>query len=158
MGRHRATICLVLIVILLYQCMMRKQWTNHSNLWFGNVFVMTGLHYGFTAMKMQIIIWITLTPLMDQVRFTMKTEKENDLEFSNLTLKFTVDVYSKPTNSFTYVDPKTCYPSRNTKKILEGIALKLRRICDLDGKCEKRSNEYQNYLITRNYSPSLVAQ
>ena len=95
---------------------------------------------------------------MDQVRFTMETEKENDLEFSNLTFKFTVDVYSKPANSFTYVDPKTCYPSRNVKKVLEGVALKLRRICDLDGKCEKRSNEYQNYLITRHYSPSLVAQ
>ena len=72
--------------------------------------------------------------------------------------KTTVDVYSKPTNSFTYVDPKTCYPSRNINKIPEGIALRLRRICDSDEKYEKRSNEYQNYLIARNYSPSLVVK
>ena len=72
--------------------------------------------------------------------------------------KITVDVYSKPTNSFTYVDPKTCYPSRNINKIPEVIALRLRRICDSDEKYEKRSNEYQNYLIARNYSPSLVVK
>ena len=72
--------------------------------------------------------------------------------------KTTVDVYSKPTNSFTYVDPKTCYPSRDINKIPEGIALSLRRICDSDEKYGKRSNEYQNYLIDRNYSSSLVAK
>ena len=99
-----------------------------------------------------------------KIRFTMETETENGLEFLDLRLKLkgcnkiTVDVYSKPTNSFTYVDPKTCYPSRNINKIPEVIALRLRRICDSDEKYEKRSNEYQNYLIARNYSPSLVAK
>ena len=48
------------------------------------------------------------------IRFTMETETENNLEFLDLRLKLkgcnkiTVDVYPKPTNSFTYVDPKTC--------------------------------------------------
>ena len=99
-----------------------------------------------------------------KIRFTMETETENGLEFLDLRLKLkgcnkiTVDVFSKPTNTFTYVDPKTCYPSRNINKIPEGIALRLRRICDSDEKYEKRSNEYQNYLIARNYSPSLVVK
>ena len=99
-----------------------------------------------------------------KIRFTMETETENGLEFLDLRLKLkgcnkiTVDVYSKPTNSFTYVDPKTCYPSRNISKIPEGIALRLRRICDSDEKYGKRSNEYQNYLIARNYSLSLVVK
>ena len=81
------------------------------------------------------------------IRFTMETETENGLEFLDLRLKLkgckkiTVDVYSKPTNSFTYVDPKTCYPSRNIDKIPEGITLRLRRICDSDEKYEKISNE-----------------
>ena len=99
-----------------------------------------------------------------KIRFTMETETENGLEFLDLRLrlkgsnKITLDVYSKPTNSFTYVDLQTCYPSRNINKIPEGIALRLRRICDSDEKYEKRSNEYQNYLIARNYSPSLVVK
>ena len=94
----------------------------------------------------------------------METETKNGLELLDLRLKLkgcnkiTVDIYSKPTNSFTYVDPKNCCPSRNINKIPEGIALTLRRICESDEKYEKRSNEYQNYLIARNYSPSLVAK
>ena len=57
------------------------------------------------------------------IRFTIETETKNGLEFLHLRLKLkgcnkiTVDVYSKPTNSFTYVDPNTCYPSRHTNKI-----------------------------------------
>ena len=81
----------------------------------------------------------------------------NLINISNL-YQTTVDTYSKPTNSFTYVDPKTCYPSRNISKIPQGIALRLRRICDSDEKYERRSNEYQSYLIARNYSPSLVVK
>ena len=65
-----------------------------------------------------------------QIRFTMQTENENDHEVLNLKLKLkgckkmTVKVHSKPTNSFTYVNPKTCYPSRNINKTPEGIALR----------------------------------
>ena len=99
-----------------------------------------------------------------KIRFTMEIETENGLGLLDLPLKLkccnkvTVDVYSKSTNSFTYVDPKTCYPSRNVNTIPEGIALSLRCICDSDEKYEKRLNEYQSYLITRNYSPSLVVK
>ena len=69
-----------------------------------------------------------------QIRFTMQTENENDHEVLNLKLKLkgckkiTVKVYSKPTNSFTYANPKTCYPSRNISKIPEGIAVRLKCI------------------------------
>ena len=106
----------------------------------------------------QYLDWISTIDASDKIRFTMETETENGLKSLDLRLKLkicnktTVDVYSKPTNSFTYVDPKTCYPSRNINKIPKGIALRLRCIC------EKRSNECQNYLIARNYSPSLVAK
>ena len=99
-----------------------------------------------------------------KIRFSMETETGSHLEFLDFRLKLkrcnkiTVDVYSKRTNSFTYVDPNTCCPLGNINKIPEGIALRLRRICDSDEKYEKRSNEYQNYPIARNYSPSLVAK
>ena len=94
----------------------------------------------------------------------METETGSHLEFLDLRLKLkrcnkiTVDVYSKRTNSFTYVDPNTCCPLGNINKIPEGIALRLRGICDSDETYEKRSNEYQNYPVARNYSPSLVAK
>ena len=108
--------------------------------------------------------YLNTIDLSGKIRFTMETETENGLEVLDFRLKLTsykqitADIYSTPTNRFTYVDLKTCYPSRNINKIPEGIALRLRRICDSDEKYEKRSNEYQNYLIARNYSPSLVVK
>ena len=50
----------------------------------------------------------------------------------------------------------TCYPKRNINNIPKSIALRLRRICDSDEKFDIRSDEYQNYLIARDYNISLV--
>ena len=49
-------------------------------------------------------------------------------------------MYAKPTNSFTYVLPSTCYPKKSINKVPKGIALRLRRICD----------------SARDYNPTLV--
>ena len=70
--------------------------------------------------------------------------------------KISIDAFSKLTNGFTYVLPSTCYPSRNIKNVPKDIALRLRRICDSDGKYDKRSEEYQKYLIARDYQPGSV--
>ena len=50
-------------------------------------------------------------------------------------------IFSKATNSFTYVLPSTCFPKTNIENIPKGIALHLRRICDSDSKFEKHSAE-----------------
>ena len=50
----------------------------------------------------------------------------------------------------------TCYPNRNIKNVPKGIALRLRRICDSDEKYDERSEEYQKYLIARDYQPGSV--
>ena len=88
----------------------------------------------------------------------MQTAGDDGLEFLDLKLKMvngkiSVDVFSKPTNSFTYVLPSTCYPNRNIRNVPKGIALRLRRICDSDEKYDERSEEYQKYLIARDYQP-----
>ena len=44
--------------------------------------------------------------------------------------KICVDVFAKPTNSFTYVLASTCYPKKNINNVPKGIALRLRTICD----------------------------
>ena len=88
-------------------------------------------------------------------------DEVNGLEFLELKIKCfngkrSVDVYSKPTNIFTYVLPSTCYPVKSTNKVPQGIALRLRRICDTTEKYESRADEYKNYLLARDYKPSLV--
>ena len=88
----------------------------------------------------------------------MQAARDDRLEFLDLKLKMvngkiSVDVLLKPTNSFTYVSSSTCYPNRNIKNVPKGIALRLRRICDSDEKYDERSEEYQKYLIARDYQP-----
>ena len=97
-----------------------------------------------------------------KTKFTMHIADENGLEFLDLKLKMnennkiTIDVFSKPTNSFIYVMPSTCYPSNNINNVPGGIALRLTRICDSDEKFTVRSNEYKNYLIARDYNLKLL--
>ena len=74
-----------------------------------------------------------------KIKFTMSIANNNSiLEFLDLSLhinehnKICVDVYAKPTNSFTYVLPSTCYRKRSINIVPKGITLRLRRICDSD--------------------------
>ena len=91
----------------------------------------------------------------------MQATGDDGLEFLDLKLKMvngkiSVDVFSKPTNTFTYVLPSTCCPNRNIKTVCKGNALRLTRICGSDEKYDKRSEEYQKYLIVRDYQPGSV--
>ena len=148
MGQSMAPTCLFLIVILLWK-------PFHDDV------IVLWIHSHEDANNYVIINTIDIS---NKIRFTMQTENEDSYEFLDLRLKLkgynkiTVELYSKPTNRSTYIDPTTCYPSRNINKIPECIYLRLRRICDSDEKYVKRSNEYQNYLIARNYSPLLIAK
>ena len=88
---------------------------------------------------------------------------KNYLEFLDLRLMFdkdskkiSVDVFSKATNSFIYVLPNTSLRKRNIENIPKGVAMRLRRIYDSDNKSQKRSKEYQNYFMARDYKPSKV--
>ena len=67
-----------------------------------------------------------------KIKFTISIANNYSvLEFLDLNLhinehnKICVDVYAKPTNSFTYVLPSTCYPKKCIKKVPKGIALRL---------------------------------
>ena len=96
-----------------------------------------------------------------KIKFTMKVQEEERIEFLGLELKLenskiAVDVFAKPKNSFTYVLPTSFCPRKSLNNIPRGIALGLRRICDTDEKFNSRSIEYKNYLIARDYKPSIA--
>ena len=70
----------------------------------------------------------------DKIKFTMFTANEDFvLEFLYISLhtneqnKLSVDVYAKPTSSFTYVFPSSCYPKKKVNKVPKRVALSLRR-------------------------------
>ena len=94
-----------------------------------------------------------------KIKFTISiANNDSVLEFLDLSLhtnehnKICVDVYVKPTNSFTYVLPSTYYPKKNINKVPK----RLKRICNSDKKFDILSYEYQNYLISRDNNPTLV--
>ena len=97
-----------------------------------------------------------------KIKFTMQIADDvNGLEILDLKItchngKLSVDVYSKPANSFTFVMPSTSYPMKNINNVPQGIALRLRRICDTTEKYESRADEYKNYILPHDYKPSLV--
>ena len=83
-----------------------------------------------------------------KIKFTLSVANNNSiLEFLDLSLhinednKICVDVYAKPTNSFTYVLPSTCYHKKSINKVPQKIALRLWTICDSDEKCDIWSSE-----------------
>ena len=87
-----------------------------------------------------------------KIRFTMQIADKNGFESLDLQLKMnenskrTDDVFSKPTNSFTYVMPGTCYQSSNINNVAREIALRFKHLCDIIEKFTVCSNEYNNYL------------
>ena len=90
----------------------------------------------------------------------MQIQDEDGVEFLDVKVKFEnskieVEKFDKPTNSFTYVLPTSCYPRKSLNNISHGIALRLRRICDTDEKFNSRSIESKNYLIAGDYKPSI---
>ena len=115
-----------------------------------------------------VLCWKRLFHFMNSVDQTKKIQftmeiAEDSLEFLDLKLKFDIetkhisaDVFSKTANSFTYVLPSTCCPKSSIENIPKGVALPLRRICDSDEKFNKRSDEYQNYFVARDYKPNKV--
>ena len=54
--------------------------------------------------------------------------------------------------------PNICYPKNNICNIPKGKTLRLRRVSDDDETFHKRSLEYQNYIIARDYKSSIVKQ
>ena len=84
----------------------------------------------------------------------MHVQDHDGIEFLDLKLKLknskiAVDVFPKPTNSFIYVLPTSCYPIKSLNNIPRGIAFHLRHICDTVEKSNSRSTKYKNYLINQ---------
>ena len=114
-----------------------------------------------TASLFSFLDYLNSMDKTGKIKFTMEIAGHTGLEFLDLKLrinegKIRVDVYAKSTNSFSYTTPNTHYPKNNACNIPSGIALRLKRICDDDETFEKRSSDWQNYLIARDHKTSVV--
>ena len=93
----------------------------------------------------------------------MEISSETGLEFLDLKLKIVegeikVKIFAKSINNFSCTKPNTSYPKKEIYFVCTGIVLRLRGLCDDDVTFDKRSSEYQNYLIAKEHKPSTVKQ
>ena len=160
MVQHRVLICLVPMLTLPCPSMtLANNFHLKPSVWkrFKDIFALW--EHG-TASLFSFLDYLNTMDKTGKIKFTMEITVDTGLEFLDLKLKINegkirVDIYAKSTNSFSYTTPNTCYPKKNICNIPRGIAVQLRRICD-DETFEKRSSEYQNYVIARDHKPSIV--
>ena len=103
-----------------------------------------------------------INSLYPTIKFTL-VHSPTSLDVLDLTLSFVegfiqTDIYSKPTDNHIYLLRNSAHPAHCSKAIPYGVATRVRRNCSTSEAFEKRSHEYQSYLINRGYNPSQVKQ
>ena len=69
-----------------------------------------------------------------------------------------IDIYSKPTDNLIYLLRNSAHNAHCTEAIPFGVATRVRRNCSTPETFDKRSKEYQEYLIFWGYNPRKVQQ
>ena len=85
----------------------------------------------------------------ETIKFTWEISKEKishlDVMVSLENGKLSTDVYHKPTDAHQYLNFRSCHPPHVKKGIPYGQALRLKRICDSEGKFEKKINGSERF-------------
>ena len=74
-----------------------------------------------------------------------------DLKLTLKDNKIHTTVYSKPTDSYLYLQADSCHHLPSTLGIQKAVALRLRRICSTDEEFSNKSKEHKPYLIGRGH-------
>ena len=89
------------------------------------------------------------------LKFTMEIGGKSicflDLKISIINQKLVTTVYSKPTDSHLYLHKQSCHNKSSIDGIQKGVALCLRRICSSNEEYDKKSSEYERYLVDRGH-------
>ena len=103
-----------------------------------------------------------INSLYPTIKFTL-VHSPTSLDVLDLTLNLVdgyiqTDIYSKPTDNHIYLLRNSAHPSHCSKAIPYGVAIRVRRNRSSSEAFEKRSVEYQSYLINMGYNPSQLKQ
>ena len=103
-----------------------------------------------------------INSLYPTIKFTL-VHSPTSLNVLDLTLNLVegyiqTDIYSKPTDNHMYLLRNSAHPAHCSKAIPFGVATRVKRNCSTSESFDKRSTEYQSYLINRGYNPNQVKQ
>ena len=94
------------------------------------------------------------------IKFTCEYSREKvnylDIQVIIREGKLTTDLYVKQTDSHQYLDPTSCHPYHCTKSIPYSQALRVNPICSQNVSFDLRCNKLEEWLIKRNYNPTVV--
>ena len=94
------------------------------------------------------------------IKFTCEysREKVNYLDVQVIVRegKLITDLHVKQTDNHQYLDPSSCHPYHCTKSIPYSQALRINRICSENISFDLRCSELEEWLIKRNYNPTVV--
>ena len=94
------------------------------------------------------------------IKFTCEYSREKvnyfDVQVIVREGKLITDLHVKQTDSHQYLDPSSCHPYHCTKSIPYSQALRINRICSENISFDLRCNELEEWLIKRNYNPTVV--
>ena len=65
-------------------------------------------------------------------------------------------IYSKPSNTHSYLMPTSCHPSHICKNIPRGVMKRVKRNCSSDEICIEGYSKFKQHLIRRGYSSTIV--
>ena len=91
------------------------------------------------------------------LRFTVniggKSLKFMDILITIENGKLETTVYSKPTDGHLYLHQSSCHPVATKLAVEKGVALRLKRLCSLENEFDRKSKEYQAFLVSRGHDP-----
>ena len=97
------------------------------------------------------------------LKFTMSTPSIEGTEFLDLFVytkndKIETRVYSKPSDSHSYLLPQSCHPTHVAENIPQGVAHRVYTNCSEQSEYDKCKAEFTSYLKNRNYDHDLICK
>jgi hypothetical protein len=95
------------------------------------------------------------------LKFTMTTPSTEGTEFLDLFLytkhdRIETKIYSKPSDSHSYLLPQSCHPTHVAENIPYGVAHRIYKNCSETEEYQKCKTEFKTYLGNRNYNSELI--
>ncbi|XP_041423533.1 uncharacterized protein LOC108704076 isoform X3 [Xenopus laevis] len=101
-----------------------------------------------------------LNTRLPTIKFTLEFDK-TEIHFLDVKVevrdgKFETDIYRKPTDKITYLDPKSFHPPTTVSGLPYSQLLRVKRIVSTDSVFEERADEMMNNFVKRGYKQEML--
>ena len=102
-----------------------------------------------------------LNSINPKIKFTLESYSTSNINYLDCVVfkdegKLCTKMYHKPSDTFTYMSPKSCHPPHIARNIPYGIAVRVRRVCSRDEDFDTETNFLTAKQVERGYSESFV--